>query len=520
MFYSFSRRLAYATLITVFIVSTGEVFGTIAPTSPKKIVVVWSKGGKAHESMLKALDDLGDGYTLIPLNPFDSLWTADDAGREATDEVINDLASILNLPPLNGKAVYNLFRHRDLASSLTLGFEMAKWLGKSPKNTLKLLFSYKDLVQENLSGLSDTINEIASKGGEDFYNFLLRNDQIELANSLFKKTAQDIVDNEEMVEERFKDYFESEKPDLVISVMPLFNSVIYKATEALEIPFLLIAPDFDISEHYFPGAKPANSKHFKYTLPLKDASLERKIEKAGIPKELCALHGFPLRSHFLEPKDKTELKEQFNIPFNKPVIMLLAGGSGAYKMQTHLEHLMHTKYPIHIIACSSTNDELAQAIEEYAEDLPDHITLTHVPYMEKISDMMAVSDVLITKSGPSSLCEAFQLQIPVIVDATSTILDWEKSHVNLVEKRRLGKVIRNMNELDSALDTIFHDKKYIDQVKASLTHFDNSDFIVRLKELIAQTITQSESKKSLGTTIVVSTLVLASAVLAVLKQRI
>lgn len=519
-----SLRLNLGILLGILLISSSITDAKDASTNtsvPRKIVVVWSKGGQAHTSMLKALEEgLAEVGTVMPLNPFDTLWTTDDIGGQTVNTFINDLASLFNVPPLNGKAVYNLLRHRDLGSSFSLSFEIAKWLGKSPKNTFKLLYSYKDLIQEHLSSLTDTINQIANKGGEDFYNFLLQNNQIELANKLFKQSAQDIIANQELLVERFKDFFIAEKPDLVISVMPLFNTVIYKATEALEIPFLLIAPDFDISEHYFPGLTSQTHTYFKYTLPVQDAVIERKIEKAGIQKQQATLYGFPLRSHFFEPKNKKMLKEQFSIPKDKPVIMLMAGGSGSSKMRTYIEHLMNSAYPIHIIACTGNNRELAQELEEYTWQLPDHVTLTNMPFTEKTSDLMAVADILITKPGPTSLCEAFQMQLPLVIDATSPLLNWEKSHVTFAEKHRLGKVIRHINELDEALDTLLHNKKYQDQLKTALKRFDNTLFIDKLKELIVQSINESEKDKNdkHNDLLKVASLFITAALAAALKQ--
>jgi len=65
----------------------------------------------------------------------------------------------------------------------------------------------------------------------------------------------------------------------------------------------------------------------------------------------------------------------------------------------------------------------------------------------RISEYMAVSNLLITKSGTASFCEAIQMHLPMVIDATSSTLVWERFNHNFTINNGLGTVIKIYNQL-------------------------------------------------------------------------
>ena len=51
------------------------------------------------------------------------------------------------------------------------------------------------------------------------------------------------------IRKTFYEYLTHEKPDLVISVVPLVNFYILQAAQALNLPFLIIPSDIDVSPY-------------------------------------------------------------------------------------------------------------------------------------------------------------------------------------------------------------------------------------------------------------------------------
>lgn len=149
--------------------------------------------------------------------------------------------------------------------------------------------------------------------GEDLYNFFLRCGWTNLLKSYVENGAKLISWRHDMLVKLMLDYFSQAKPDLIISVIPIFNGVFLEACEKLDIPLLIPTNDLDTT-NYIVGLKPPYFKKFIYTLPFDDPDIWKKIEPAQIPKDQVVISGFPLRPEFFTPKNVPKLKRKFKIP--------------------------------------------------------------------------------------------------------------------------------------------------------------------------------------------------------------
>ena len=202
----------------------------------------------------------------------------------------------------------------------------------------------------------------------------------------------------------------------------------------------------------------------------------------GLLKKQIKTFGFPLREEFFTPKDLASIKQDFQITTDKPIIMILMGAAGSNKIVTYVEKIIEAGISFHIIACIGKNEEARKKLQGVI--LPKNITLSIIGQTKRIADLMAISDVLITKSGPTSLCEAIQMELPIIIDGTSVALDWEQLHRDFVEEHKLGHVITDYDELPQALKKSTHNKNYINEIRQKMRTLKNPNFKKNIIKLI------------------------------------
>ncbi len=137
----------------------------------------------------------------------------------------------------------------------------------------------------------------------------------------------------EHVEQLIYSYLEQEKPDLVISVIPMINNMILKAAKELDIPFLLVPTDFDYTA-YIANISGKTYDKFYLTTPFgSDLSKSQKIhQNLPILKENLILSRIPIRAGFFAEKNHSEIKKMFSIPENKPVVLVMMGAQGSREM--------------------------------------------------------------------------------------------------------------------------------------------------------------------------------------------
>lgn len=320
------------------------------------------------------------------------------------------------------------------------------------------------------------------KDGEDLYNYVLSHDWIRTTNILVEFGRKAMYWRHNSIVKLLEDYLQKEKPDMVISVVPLLNSAYADVCKKLNIPFLLTIMD---NVHlYFPVQRPPqNPLEFRCTIPFDDAYWHRHLDKIKINPATIKGVGFPLRKDFFEKKDIAKIKKEYNIPTNKPVVMILMGGAGSAKTVQYVRKICRMKEPLHLIVCIGRAEELKAQLERIKK--PDTITMSIIGFTQRVSDLMATADVIITKSGPASLFETFQSQVPLLVDRTCGTVFMEKMLVQTVIDRELGDTIANLRRLPAKLETLLHDKAYRTKIKKNMEKISNKDFEKIFKKIIA-----------------------------------
>jgi processive 1,2-diacylglycerol beta-glucosyltransferase len=317
--------------------------------------------------------------------------------------------------------------------------------------------------------------------GEDFYNCLLANDMTWLINKLHTFGLMSLRRHRVFIEKKLEEHVKKVKPDLIISVIPVLNSALSEVAARLKIPFLLIAPDLNLKT-YFVGKLP--EENFYCTLPFNDELGWKTAIKYGINPHTIMSTGFPLRVDFFEQKNRAAIQQQFQVPDDKPVIMILMGGVGSTKVLKYLRKIVKAPRPCHVIVCIGKKECLRRTIERMKR--PNHVTFSIVGFTKQISDLMSISDVLISKPGPTSISEAIQMELPVILDNTSTTLELERLHLEFIKKNRLGVVVNQFSELENCLQKML-DPETNAMIRRRMKKFSNHDFpqkITKVVELI------------------------------------
>jgi processive 1,2-diacylglycerol beta-glucosyltransferase len=331
----------------------------------------------------------------------------------------------------------------------------------------------------------DTLRTITfgMMSGEDFYNFCLQCRWITITNNFAKVGRWSINFRQSTVEWLLLEFFRFEKPDLILSVIPLANGALINVAEKLNVPLLVVTNDLDTT-NYINGIEAPIYRKFVYTLAFDDPHMKAKIAPAQIPPDQIRVTGFPLRPEFFKKKDRRALKKEFELPDHKPIVMILMGGAGSLANYRYVRALAAMDTPLHLIVCLGRNERLRKNISKVL--LPAHISMTVLGFTDRIADLMAVSDVLITKPGPGSICEALESNLPMIVDQTSGTLWWETLNVEFVTKNGFGDIITNFKEVPGILNKYIKDPSYREKVRKTMKHFKRKRFDYEIRPLIKE----------------------------------
>lgn len=255
-----------------------------------------------------------------------------------------------------------------------------------------------------------------------------------------------------LIERRFTEFICNEQIDGVISIIPIINQPILAACEKNTIPFLIYSPDINPEMYleYLDNLQP--KVPCALAVPAHHPHIDALAHKKQLPLGFIHEVGFPLRAQFFTSKDPQELKNAYGVPLDKPVILALLGSLGSPNLSIIAEYLGQIEHPAHLILCTGRYETVKKALNKMI--LPKHITTTIVGYTKDMNDYMCMSDIFFTKSGSVSVGEALYMKMPLLLDATGSVLPWEKFNHEFIEEKDFGKSIKSYKAIPRVIDAL------------------------------------------------------------------
>ena len=320
---------------------------------------------------------------------------------------------------------------------------------------------------------------------EDIYNTLLPGKHFQLLSWIYQFGKWYTQAQKDRIIPLLRNYFISSKPDLIISVIPVINNIVLEVAQELSVPFLLIPTDLDVKPYILNITQPTYEK-FYVGLIFDDPEIIAPLQEAEIVVDFIHLLGAPLRPDFFARKNKSRLKKHYQLDGNKPVFMILMGSQGADEIEKYVAQLITIDKPCHLIICIGKNEKSAKDLAQLT--FPKHISSSIVGFTPYISDYMALSDVLITKSGTLSVCESLYMDLPLFLDATSTLLPWEEFNHHFIKKHTFGISIQKLNDVASLISNVIEHTDELEIYQKNIQKLGKKNCSKELKKLVKKIV--------------------------------
>lgn len=291
---------------------------------------------------------------------------------------------------------------------------------------------------------------------EEFYNSLLQNSWIRFMNFFCHRPAFYLIKrSRKKIERKLYELLQQEKPDLLLSTIPLINYPASCAAQRSNIPFLLVTLDADLTKWLLDLEK-ITHPNFVLTVGTNTPLISKQLAKKHIAPSSVREIGCPLREDFFEYKNRSAILHDWQLPSNKPIAMLIRGGAGSNKLIEYVKTILKFDEPLHLLVCVGRNEILAQKLNRLRLR-KSMVTFSIIPFTTRISDLMSVTDILITQPTPNTCNEAMHFGIPILVDKSSPTLFWEDATLDLIALHGTGAVFKYMRNLNPLI------KKYLGQ---------------------------------------------------------
>lgn len=228
-------------------------------------------------------------------------------------------------------------------------------------------------------------------------------------------------------------------PDIIIGThfMPVEILLPLKRKGEIAVPLYEVITDFMVSSDWIQSGVDAYFVAIEFT---RAAMIARQVEPA-----LVHVTGIPVNPELAVIKERDAARARVRLPTGD-VITLLGGGLQSERVRYVIEELLKTHLRGTLAVVAGRNQELLDALS----DLQNGATLRLVKlgFIDYVDDLIAASDVVITKAGGLTVSEILARGTPMII--IDPIPGQEEWNADFVAGTGAGIQLRNFETVPAA----------------------------------------------------------------------
>lgn len=117
----------------------------------------------------------------------------------------------------------------------------------------------------------------------------------------------------------------------------------------------------------------------------------------GVPANDVTVSGIPIHPAFSELKDRAACLSRFGLIGDRPIVLQLSGGFGVGPIERIFRGILEVDVPIEVVVVTGRNEKVKAQLEQVA--IPPAHRATILGFTDNMDDLMAVSDIVVSKPG-------------------------------------------------------------------------------------------------------------------------
>lgn len=175
--------------------------------------------------------------------------------------------------------------------------------------------------------------------------------------------------------------------------------------------------------------------------------LKNELVEKGINVNNINATGIPISSSFNINHNREEIANKIGVDLSKHVILIMGGGLGMGGVKSTLQSMENIDEVIQILVVAGENDFLKDCLRKFA--LRSHHDIKIWGYSDNIQELMAVSELLISKPGALTISEALAMELPMIL--CEPIPGQEKENAHYAETKGVAVWVKNRFDIPSVV---------------------------------------------------------------------
>lgn len=285
-------------------------------------------------------------------------------------------------------------------------------------------------IVDSLKLVNNTMDKIISRGYEKSAIYTPK-----AYGRVYRMSEANLVSKNEfkgnlltsIMSQKFKKLLSDSKPDLIIGTHPfpmialstLKKSYCEHTTNTLTEPFhrystkIDVPPMISVLTDYTTHSTWIQNEIDYYIVG--HEYVKELLISEGVDENKIKPFGIPVEKSFLSHRDKEIIFGELGLSSDKLTVLLMGGSFGAGNIKETLEELLEIDRDFQILVITGRNENLKDKIDKKIASVEHDKTICVLGFTDKMNDILASIDVLITKPGGLTTTEALLKDVPMIV---------------------------------------------------------------------------------------------------------
>ncbi len=237
-------------------------------------------------------------------------------------------------------------------------------------------------------------------------------------------------------------------PDIIVSTHALAVQVVHRLVQRDEYTGQhgVVITDFVAHRTWMAEGVDA------YFVP---SDLTREIlANRGVPREKLFVTGIPVKLEIGEPKEPSAMRAKHSLPQDVPLVTLFGGGIAAERVQRMVTRLVASSESFELVVVAGRNEELENALAEVSGG--ENVHLRKLGKIDFVDDLIAASDLVVTKAGGLIVSEVLARSTPMII--IDPIPGQEEWNADFVAGAGAGVQLRMPEMVPAAVEFLLQQK--------------------------------------------------------------
>ena len=185
------------------------------------------------------------------------------------------------------------------------------------------------------------------------------------------------------------------------------------------------------------------------------SDLTREIlANRGVPREKLFVTGIPVKLEIAAPKEPSAMRAQHSFPQDVPLVTFFGGGIATERVQRMITRLLASSESFELVVVAGRNEELENALAEVSSG--ENVHLRKLGKIDFVDDLIAASDLVVTKAGGLIVSEVLARSTPMII--IDPIPGQEEWNADFVAGAGAGVQLRMPEMVPAAVEFLLQQK--------------------------------------------------------------